>query len=175
MRLLTSVVALVAGAALAVTLAGTRAGRAPQWLGTRTLEVYLLHGLLVGVLVRVGTLVHPGPLVAAAGVVLALVATGMAVSGSLAVARGLRAVGGGWLFVPPWHGRGGAERLELRGAVGHGGVAAPGPRQHAVPVPVARVDDQADREPDAEAHPGERREVRHQPEAGDACQDRQRR
>lgn len=107
MRLLTSLVALVAGVALAVTLAGTRAGRAPQWLGTRTLEVYLLHGLLVGVLVRLGTLVHPGPLVAAAGVVLVLLATGIAVAGSLATARGLVAAGGGWLFAPPWHGRAG--------------------------------------------------------------------
>lgn len=106
-RLLTSLVALVAGATLAVTLAGARVGRAPQWLGTRTLEVYLLHGLLVGVLVRLGTLVHPGPLVSAGGVVLVLVATGIAVAGSLAVARGLRVVGGGWLFVPPWHGRAG--------------------------------------------------------------------
>ena len=107
MRLLTSVVALVAGVALAVTLAGTRAGRAPQWLGTRTLEVYLLHGLLVGVLVRLGALAHPGPTVAAAGVVVVLLATGIAVAGSLATARGLRAVGGGWLFAPPWHGRAG--------------------------------------------------------------------
>lgn len=104
MRLLTSLVALVAGVALAVALAGTRAGRAPQWLGTRTLEVYLLHGLLVGVLVRLGTLVHPGPLVAAAGIVLVLLATGIAVAGSLVVARRLRTAAG-WLFAPPWQGR----------------------------------------------------------------------
>lgn len=104
-RLATSLVALVAGVALAVALAGTRAGRAPQWLGTRTLEVYLIHGLLLGVVAKLVALVHPGGFWVDRGVVLMLVTTGVIVVGSLAAARGLRAVGGRWLFVPPWHGR----------------------------------------------------------------------
>lgn len=107
-RLATSLVALVAGVALAAALAGTRAGRAPQWLGTRTLEVYLIHGLLLGAVAALVGLVHPGGFGADRGVVLVLVTTGVVVVGSLAAARGLRAVGGGWLFAPPWHGRRGA-------------------------------------------------------------------
>ena len=103
MRLLTSLVALLAGVCVAVALAGARAGRVPQWLGTRTLEVYLLHGLLVGALVRLGTWVHPEPLVAAAGVVVVAMTTGLVVAGSRAAAHGLQSLRGGWLFAPPWH------------------------------------------------------------------------
>lgn len=103
-RLVTSLVALAAGVGAAVALAGTTAGRVPQWLGTRTLEVYLLHGLAVGLLVRVGELVHPGGVASITGVVLVLVTTALVVAACLAVARGLRAARAGWLFAPPWHG-----------------------------------------------------------------------
>lgn len=103
-RLLTSLVALAAGVGLAVALAGTRLGRPPQWLGTRTLDVYLLHGLVVGALVRLGEALDPGSL-GAAGVVLVLVTTGGVVMASLAAGGGLRAARAGWLFAPPWHGR----------------------------------------------------------------------
>ena len=101
-RLLTSLVAVAAGVGLAVALAGTRAGRPPQWLGTRTLEVYLIHGLLLGVVMKLVTLVHPGAFAVVVGVILVLVTTGVVVAGSLAAARRLRAARAGWLFVPPW-------------------------------------------------------------------------
>lgn len=103
-RLVTSAVALLAGIALAVVLAGTWAGRGPQWLGTRTLEVYLVHGLLLGVLVALVRVVHQGGLAAPVGSVLVAVVTALVVTGSLVVAGRMRAIGAGWLFAPPWHG-----------------------------------------------------------------------
>lgn len=102
-RLATSVVALVAGVALAVALAGTAAGRGPQWLGTRTLEVYLIHALLLVPLAGLVTFLYPGRWVLPAGVLMVIVATAAVVAGSLAAARGLRAAGVWWLFAPPWH------------------------------------------------------------------------
>ena len=105
MRLVTSAVALLAGVALAVAIAGTRVGRPAQWLGSRTLDVYLLHGLLLAAVVRVGIAVHPGGLGGGPGTVLVLGTTAGVVVVCLAAARGLRVVGAGWLFAPPWHGR----------------------------------------------------------------------
>ncbi len=104
MRLATSIVALVAGVALAVAIAGTRVGNLPQWLGARTLDVYLLHGLLLALLVRLGTAVHPGGVGRVVGVALVLATTGVVVLACLGAARGLRAVAAGWLFAPPWAG-----------------------------------------------------------------------
>lgn len=104
-RLATSVVALVAGVALAVAIAGTGVGRGPQWLGTRTLEVYLIHALLLVPLASLVALVYSGRWALAAGVLMVLVATAAVVAGSLAAARGLRAAGAWWLFAPPWHDR----------------------------------------------------------------------
>lgn len=100
-RLVTSAVALVAG----VGLANLRAGRGPQWLGSRTLEVYLVHGFVIGLLARIAALAGLGALPAWVGVGLALAVTAAAVAASLAVAGGLRALGAPWLFAPPWHGR----------------------------------------------------------------------
>ncbi len=105
-RLLTSIVALTAGVAFAVALAGTWAGRGPEWLGTRTLEVYLIHALLLVPFAMLVALVHPGAWNVAVGLAMVLVTTVVVVAGSFAVARGLRSVGGGWVFAPPWHARG---------------------------------------------------------------------
>jgi uncharacterized membrane protein YcfT len=105
LRLVTSVVALAAGIALAVAVADTRADRVPRWLGSRTLDVYVLHGLVLALLVRVGTAAHLGELGSAAGTSFALATTAVVVVACLVTARGLRGLGAGWLFAPPWHGR----------------------------------------------------------------------
>lgn len=83
-RLVTSTVALVAGVSFAVALADTRAGRVPQWLGSRTLEVYLMHGLVIGLLVKVATLAGLGPVRGMPGVVLTVAVAAVAAAASLA-------------------------------------------------------------------------------------------
>lgn len=100
-RLGTSLVGVGAGVALSVALAHGRAGVLPAWLGTRTLDVYLVHGPAVGVVALVLAATAP-PTVGWAGAVALLAGvTAAAIGLSLAAGRGLRALGAGWLFALP--------------------------------------------------------------------------
>ncbi|GIG29392.1 acyltransferase family protein [Cellulomonas marina] len=125
-RLGVSVLAVAGGVALAVAAARTRAGGRLQAFGTRTLDVYLVHGLVVGVVLHaagpwLGQVVSGGSV--AAGLALAVLVTAGAVLASLSAGRGLRRCGAGWLFRLPEHV---AVPAVLRVRRGAGRVAAAG-------------------------------------------------
>ncbi|HQY32820.1 MAG TPA: acyltransferase family protein [Actinotalea sp.] len=97
----TSLVGVGAGVALSVALAHGRAGALPAWLGTRTLDVYLVHGPVVGVVALLLAATVPDTVGWAGAVALLVGVTTAAIGLSLAAGRGLRATGAGWLFALP--------------------------------------------------------------------------
>ncbi|WP_432540616.1 acyltransferase family protein [Kineococcus sp. SYSU DK002] len=99
-RLLVGAAAVLAGCAVAVRLAPTRAGRALAHVGRRTLPVYVTHEIVLGLLVL--------PLAPAAGTAaggpLSLLAPALLVAAALAVCLPLRGplARVPWLLHAPW-------------------------------------------------------------------------
>ncbi|WP_164983927.1 acyltransferase family protein [Cellulomonas endophytica] len=129
-RLGVGLVAVAAAVLAAAAVGDGRLAAVPRRLGTRTLDVYLVHGLLLAAALHVVVAVVPAPaggpppLPAAAGLTVALVVG--CVTGSLAVGRALRRAGAGWLFAlpAPLSGR----RPATSATAGRGAGVVPAPR-----------------------------------------------